>query len=262
MDLAPFSAEDFDPKTWINGIFKGQEKNDKYASSLVMRLQLAIQEVNTSLEDTSQQLLSSLPRVVRDVESLGHEASLLKTQMDSLMADVQKVSSTEVSSSLDTLVKLETVKSRLASSSQALRQADNWTTLATEVEELLESGDLEAAAGKVVELQHCLSVLSQTPDSEDRADLLNNFHLRIEAMASPHVVEAFTQHNLSESIKYSGILRRVGRSTQALSYFHQCSLAALAALWLKAVENDSMTSLNLPCLVHYFDQLTTHLRKQ
>jgi hypothetical protein len=28
---------------------------------------------------------------VRDVESLGQEASLLKTQMESLMADVQKV---------------------------------------------------------------------------------------------------------------------------------------------------------------------------
>ena len=37
------------------------------------------------------QVLSSLPRVVRDVESLGQEASLLKTQMATLMTDVKKV---------------------------------------------------------------------------------------------------------------------------------------------------------------------------
>lgn len=68
---------------------------------------------------------------------------------------------------------------------------------------MLESGDLEAAAAEIVQLQHCLSVLSQTPDSQDRADLLNNFHLRIEAMASPHIVEAFSQQDLGEILRCS-----------------------------------------------------------
>ena len=37
-------------------------------------------------------MLCSLPRVVRDVESLGQEASLVKTQMAALMRDVEAVS--------------------------------------------------------------------------------------------------------------------------------------------------------------------------
>ena len=39
-------------------------------------------------------------------------------------------------SSLDALVRLDAIKSRLTTAAQALRQADNWTTLATEVEEV------------------------------------------------------------------------------------------------------------------------------
>ena len=42
------------------------------------------------------------------------------------------------SSSLDALVMLDCLKERLSQSAQALRQADNWTTLATEVEEVRE----------------------------------------------------------------------------------------------------------------------------
>lgn len=259
MDLAPFSEENFDPKVWINDVFKGQEKKEQHASSLVMRLQLAIQEVNTSLEDTSQQVLSSLPRVVRDVESLGQEASLLKTQMAALMTDLDKVNSSGNCSSLATLVRLDAVKGRLAQSAQALRQADNWTTLLTEAEEVLEAGDLQAAAEKVAQLQRCLSVLSQTPDSEDRAALLHSLQLRIEATASPHVVEAFTHHNLSESIKYSGVLRSVGRGSQARGYYHQCSLAALGGVWAAVLEGDSSSPA---CLSQYFDHLAQLLHKQ
>uniref|UniRef100_A0A2P2I5Q8 Conserved oligomeric Golgi complex subunit 7 n=2 Tax=Hirondellea gigas TaxID=1518452 RepID=A0A2P2I5Q8_9CRUS len=267
MDLALFSEENFDPKTWINDVFKGQNKMDaaamqQHASSLVMRLQLAIQEVNTSLEDTSQQVLSGLPRVVRDVESLGQEASLVKTQMAALMTDLKKVSCSGNNSSLDKLVRLDCLKSRLTQSAQALRQADNWTTLATEVEEVLEAGELEVAANKVVQLHRCLSVLAQTPDSEDRAALLNSFQLRIEAMASPHVVEAFTHHNLSSSIKYSSILRSVGRGLQVQSYYHQVQLTGLEAEWGALLEADPMTGPQPVCLAQYYDHLATLLHKQ
>lgn len=37
---------------------------------------------------------------------------------------------------MQTLVKLDTLKGRMVATSQALREADNWTTLSTDIEEV------------------------------------------------------------------------------------------------------------------------------
>ncbi len=55
MDFSKFLADDFDVKDWVNGAFKGAQKDvpgktDAHASTLVMKLQLFIQEVNNSIE--------------------------------------------------------------------------------------------------------------------------------------------------------------------------------------------------------------------
>ena len=38
---------------------------------------------------------------------------------------------------MQSLVALDTLKERLAASSQALKEADNWTTLSTDIEEVI-----------------------------------------------------------------------------------------------------------------------------
>lgn len=55
MDFSKFLADDFDVKDWVNGAFKAVQKDvpgktDAHASTLVMKLQLFIQEVNNSIE--------------------------------------------------------------------------------------------------------------------------------------------------------------------------------------------------------------------
>ncbi|MPC33332.1 Conserved oligomeric Golgi complex subunit 7 [Portunus trituberculatus] len=238
MDLTAFSQENFDPKEWINSVFRSQDaqqNRDQYASSLVMRLQLAIQEVNSALEETSQQVVGSLPRVLRDVESLGHEVSVLKNQMNSVRQDIEKVEH-NTAASMQTLVKLDTLKGRMVATSQALREADNWTTLSTDIEEVMESGDVEVIAEKLVGLQNCLSILTHVPDYEERAAHLEGLKVRLEALASPHIVAAFTNHNLEESVMYARLLRSLGRVSQLESYYHKCEMGQLAASWRGGVE--------------------------
>lgn len=57
MDFSKFLAEDFDVKEWINAAFKAGPKEtaaagkaDSHAATLVMKLQLFIQEVNHAVE--------------------------------------------------------------------------------------------------------------------------------------------------------------------------------------------------------------------
>ncbi|CAL4066157.1 unnamed protein product, partial [Meganyctiphanes norvegica] len=243
MDLTAFSQDSFDPKAWINNVFKSQEaqqNRDQYASSLVMRLQLAIQEVHNSLEENSQQVVNSLPRVVRDIESLGHEVSVLKNQMNSVRQDIEKVEK-NTASSMETLVKLDSLKGRLVASSQALREADNWTTLSQDIEEVMDSGDIVAIAEKLVALQSCLTILTHVPDYQDRCAHLEGLKVRLEALASPYIVAAFTQHNLEESIKYSSMLRSLGREDQLETYYHKCEISQLCTAWRSSVEGYQMS---------------------
>ncbi|XP_071513541.1 conserved oligomeric Golgi complex subunit 7 [Panulirus ornatus] len=243
MDLTAFSQENFDPKDWINNVFRSQEaqqNRDQYASSLVMRLQLAIQEVNNALEETSQQVVSSIPRVLRDIESLGHEVAVLKNQMNSVRQDIEKVEQ-NTAASMQTLVKLDSLKGRLVASSQALREADNWTTLSTDIEEVMDSGDLDAIASKLVALQNCLGILTHVPDYEDRVAHLEGLKVRLEALASPHIVAAFTQHNLEESVKYARLLRSLGRVSQLESYYHKCEIGQLGTAWRGGVEGSHLS---------------------
>lgn len=61
--------------------------------TLIMRLYdfCVIQEVNNVIEETSQEVVTNLPRVVRDVEVIKQEALILHDQMKSIKHDIQKV---------------------------------------------------------------------------------------------------------------------------------------------------------------------------
>ena len=60
----------------------------------------------------------------------------------------------------------------------------------------MDSGDFEAISSKLLALQSCLAILTHVPDYEERAAHLEGLKVRLEALASPHIVGAFTQHNL------------------------------------------------------------------
>ncbi len=87
MDLSRFSDENFEVKEWVNGALNTHKDKQTsvdvgyltlhelflecvhvlcliqvHASTLVMKLQLFIQELNKSVEDTSMQMLNNLPR--------------------------------------------------------------------------------------------------------------------------------------------------------------------------------------------------------
>ncbi|KAJ9600656.1 hypothetical protein L9F63_026203 [Diploptera punctata] len=155
MDVAAFSEDNFEVKEWINKTFKSteaQENRDAFVSSLVMKLQLYVQQVNSALEDTSQQVLQSLPRVMRDTEVLYQEALILREKMQSVKQEIAKVEQ-DTGQSMATLERIDKLKTELQAAKQALHEADNWTVLATDLEEVFESGDIENISTKLVSMQ-------------------------------------------------------------------------------------------------------------
>ena len=81
--------------------------------------------MNLQIEETSHQVLNSLPHIIRDVETLGNETALLKSTMANLMVDVDLVHVGESGvgvTALDRLIQLDQVKERMSSAAQALHR--------------------------------------------------------------------------------------------------------------------------------------------
>lgn len=98
--------------------------------SLVMKLQLYVQQVNTALEETSQQVLASFPKILRDTKNLQEEAKLLKEKMAAFKEEIVKIEQ-DTGKSINSIERLDRIKNQLLVAKQGLHESDNWTILCT-----------------------------------------------------------------------------------------------------------------------------------
>ena len=206
-----------------------------------MKLQLLIAKMNANLEDQSEQILQSMPRIIREVESLQQEAALLKSSMGCVQNDIDKVNS-DTGKSMETLVKMDLMKQRIQSSRQALKEADNWTTLTTEIEDALDNGDLALISQKLIGIQGSLKILSHVPDYDDRVILVEGLKNRLEALASPQLVTAFNSNDVEKSKFFVKIFSSMDRSPQLLKYYRKCVRARALKKWYEQQDWDHIAN--------------------
>ncbi|XP_078039653.1 conserved oligomeric Golgi complex subunit 7 isoform X2 [Augochlora pura] len=263
MDVSAFSEDTFDVKDWINKTFKtaeAQENKDAFVSSLVMKLQLYVQQVNGALEETSQSVLSSLPRVLRDTQLLQLEALALREKMVAVKQEIEKAEK-DTASSMATLERIDKIKTDLQNAKQGLHEADNWSVLANDVEEVFESGDVEAIANKLFSMQKSLAMLVNVIDYEDKKLQLEGLKNRLEAMASPRLVQAFTAANLEQAKVYVDIFNKMERLPQLLKYYHNCLKVSLGQEWRRTIELTQ--DENVTYWLHtYYDKLLSSWHDQ
>lgn len=253
MDLTRFSDPDFDVKEWVNGALRAHKDPttplDAYASTLVMKLQLFIQEVNSTIEETSAQIVQGLPKVLRDVESVRQEAQLLKEQMTVVKEDIKLIES-NTAHSMKVLVEVDSMKTKMVASQRALQEADNWTTLFADVEDVFASQDLQKISMKLVGMQQSLTVLHDVPDFEDRRRLLESLKNRLEALLTPKLMSAFYTRSVDEVKRLVVMFSNMERSSQLRSYYIGNYKGEIGRLWCYDI-----TKPLLPSLSHFYDEL-------
>ncbi|KAJ8667096.1 hypothetical protein QAD02_008758, partial [Eretmocerus hayati] len=260
-DLEAFASEagDFDPVELVNKMCKAEEARnniEEYLSSTLTKLQLYIQQVNASLEETSQNVVANMPKVLRDTQLLQQEALALKEKMKTVKVELENVEK-DTRSSIQVLEKFDKMKTEL----ESLKEADNWTALANDVEDVFESGEVEKIADKLFSMQKSLSMLANAPDYEDKKLQLEGLKNRLEAIASPKLVQAFTTASLEQSKLYVDIFMKMDRLPQLLKYYHNCQRASLALEWRKIIEfaQDENVSYWLRA---YYDKLLSSWNEQ
>ncbi|ELW66292.1 Conserved oligomeric Golgi complex subunit 7 [Tupaia chinensis] len=243
MDFSKFLAEDFDVKEWINAAFRAGPKEaaagkaDGHAATLVMKLQLFIQEVNHAVEETSLQALQNMPKVLRDVEALKQEASFLKEQMILVKEDIKKFEQ-DTSQSMQVLVEIDQVKSRMQLAAESLQEADKWSTLSADIEETFKTQDIAVISAKLTGMQNSLMMLVDTPDYSEKCVHLEALKNRLEALASPQIVAAFTSQSVDQSKVFVKVFTEVDRMPQLLAYYYKCHKVQLLAVWQELCQSD------------------------
>uniref|UniRef100_A0A8D1WWH8 Conserved oligomeric Golgi complex subunit 7 n=1 Tax=Sus scrofa TaxID=9823 RepID=A0A8D1WWH8_PIG len=243
MDFSKFLAEDFDVKEWINAAFRAGPKEaaagkaDSHAATLVMKLQLFIQEVNHAVEETSHQALQNMPKVLRDVEALKQEASFLKEQMILVKEDIKKFEQ-DTSQSMQVLVEIDQVKSRMQLAAESLQEADKWSTLSADIEETFKTQDVTVISAKLTGMQNSLTMLVDTPDYSEKCVHLEALKNRLEALASPQIVAAFTSQSIDQSKVFVKVFTEIDRMPQLLAYYYKCHKVQLLAAWQELCQTD------------------------
>ena len=256
MDFSKFSDDNFDMKDWINNALRVQKDTkvtvDAHTSNLVMKLQLFIQEVSKSLEETSEVALNNMPRVLREVETIRSETSLLKSQMMMVKDDIKKVEE-NTAQSMKKLVEIDTVKGRMQNACNALKEADNWSTLSSEVNELFTAGKMDLVAEKLIGMQKSLVVLKDVPDFTERYRILENLKNKLEALLSPKIVQTFNNHDLENAKYYVKIFSDLDRLSQLQTYYSNCHKSSLTRTWNEI--RDDPNNLITSWLPTYYDHL-------
>ena len=94
VDLGPFSDEEFDAKRWVNSTCQARHPQDsleKHLVDLEMKLQIASEEIGSSLEEQSGSALLRVPRATRDVLRLRDDAVSLRSSVAGILQKLKKV---------------------------------------------------------------------------------------------------------------------------------------------------------------------------
>uniref|UniRef100_A0A671WGS4 Conserved oligomeric Golgi complex subunit 7 n=1 Tax=Sparus aurata TaxID=8175 RepID=A0A671WGS4_SPAAU len=263
MDFSKFLDDDFDVKDWVNGAFKVVQKDapgkaDTHAATLVMKLQLFIQEVNNAIEESSIQALQNMPRVLRDVEALKQEAAFLKEQMVLVKEDIKKFEQDTVQS-MQVLVEIDQVKSRMHLAADALQEADKWSTLSADIEETFKTQDFAVISSKLTSMQNSLAMLVDTPDYSEKCVHLEALKNRLEALASPQIVATFNSMSIDQAKLFVKVFTEIDRMPQLLAYYYKCHKVQLVSMWQDLSQSE--LSLNQQ-LSEFYDTLISTWHSQ
>ena len=90
-----------------------------------------------------------------------------------------------------------------------------------EIEDDLDGGDLELVTKKLSAIQSSLKILTHAPDYEERVLHVEGLKNRLEAMSSPHLVQAFNNNDLAKAQFFVKVFGDMERSSQLLKYYRK-----------------------------------------
>lgn len=255
MDLSKFSEATFNVKEWVNDILtppsqltSATDNNETelpsvpfaanevetQAATVTMKLQLMVQELQKQLHESGLQLTNSIPRIVKEIDLLKLEASELKKEMKVVRNKVEVVHR-ETESSITRLRKIDIVKTKIETTMKELKQADNWTALTRDLDQLIYSQDPREISQRISEMNKCISLLTKEGKSNEsdyeRKLLVESLQNELEGSIAPNFIQAISSHNIQSCITFSQLLTQADRESSIIDFYVRTNREVLQQQW-------------------------------
>ncbi|EDW58366.1 conserved oligomeric Golgi complex subunit 7 [Drosophila virilis] len=270
MDISALSESSFSAADWINANYKKYtEENNKnesatataFIQSYVAKLQLYVQQVNYAVEESSQQVVASMPRIAKEATTLQCDVAALQQKMSAMRQEVAAVQE-ETGDCMATLERLNTLQTKLQAAKESLQESDGWGNLLAELEDCFERNDMKGVCDKLTALQKSLQAQEQLPGHAERQTQVEDFKNRLEAMASPSLVQCFAESNLEQAQRHVQIFASIQRLPQLQQYYRAVQKNVLQQQWKQTLELQVSESPQQHFLALYYDQLLEHCQRQ
>ena len=212
------------------------------ANNLVFKLQLMVEETNHSLQEISQRMSLSMPKVMDEADALNQEVKELRGQIVDVRTKLI-CSEQQHADVLESLMKMDNAKRQLQDLYQALQEANNWSVLSMDVDEVFETGDIEQISMKISSMQKSLELLSLSSSDgsqlTDKIEIMENLKDRFEKLVEPMLMDAFAKSSESSIEFFSNLFKEFRRSDRLIKYYHSCLRDELLKEWSTQVKLDS-----------------------
>lgn len=229
-------------------------------SSLVSKLQLYVQQVNSALENTSQQVLASMPRIMKDAQTLQAEGNKLKVKMSEVQSNISQVHK-ETDTCMANLERLDSLKAKLTVAREGLQESDGWGKMIAELEDLFEQSDLTKSCEKLKLLQKSFAAQAGLPGQAERELQIEGLKNRLEALSSTPVVQCFTNGDVEQSRYYVDIFRDIGRLPHIIQYYTTVQKQIWQQHWTETIELSQNTT-SVQFLSDYYNYMFECFQKQ
>lgn len=180
------------------------------------------------------------------------------------MAEVQKSIyqvHKETGACMANLERLDSMKTKLTVAKEGLQESDGWGKLIAELEDLFEQNELTKSCEKLKSLQRSLVAQVGLPGQAEREMQIEGFKNRLEALASPAVVQCFTNVDAEQSRKFVDIFDGMNRLPQLIQYYVSVQKQIMQQHWSETIDL-SQNSNSTQFLREFYDYLFEFYQKQ
>eukprot|EP00833_Pecoramyces_ruminatium_P000222 jgi/Orpsp1_1/1174254/evm.model.c7180000049411.1 len=237
--LSDISPNQLNSPPSANGTNSSTDNNiPQQASILLIKLENAGQQISKSIEKISNEVVKNIPRVVYDIENIRKGAHTMQENINRVRMDYRKFN-TDSSEVIQPMFLLDTIRLRMEETRKLLKEAENWSNLSSEMDDLFNNKEYDRAAVTLEDAQNSLSLLKNSSDYEEKHELLRKYLNRLEAELSPLLLQTIKSKDIQNLRKYQKIFKKINREKEFYNCYFRNVKQEILEYWMGFEVKDS-----------------------
>ncbi|KAK9807441.1 hypothetical protein WJX73_007551 [Symbiochloris irregularis] len=232
-DLAAFATEGFNLAAWVDGACRdkpAEESMEKYLARLEMRLHLAAEDVEASIDSEGKRALSRIPIAVSEVAHVQGDVASLNGEIQRLLSQLA-IASAAASESTSLLRDADLARSRMEEVCTTLKDAGELSELWASVGALFAEGDVQRIATALGTMRRSLALVAHLPEFQASSHRLTELEERFQSLVEPQLGSALSSNDGATAAQLAGLLISLGNTPVVERLYISARLPHMLGAW-------------------------------